>query len=210
MPLRPFPLPGLVVERVSTAEPTLLSDAHASTPAASCPDGHTPSARVHSRSTRHLRALPGADSPVRLREHVRRFRCATPTCPRRTFPARLPALAPCHAQRPARLPEAVRGLGGEAGGAAGARMATRRRMSLSGDTVLRMLRGPPAPAQRPPRVLGLEDFALRTGRVYGTIRVARAPQRPIDVRPERTADAVAPWWWAPPGIEVMARERASD
>ena len=55
MPLRPFPLPGLVVERVSTAEPTLLSDAHASTPAASCPDGHTPSARVHSKPRHNYR-----------------------------------------------------------------------------------------------------------------------------------------------------------
>jgi hypothetical protein len=167
MPLLPFSLPGLVVEHVSTADPTLLIDARASTPAASCPDCHISSARVHSRYTRRLRDLPVAEHPVCLRLQVRRFRCPTPTCPRRTFAERLPALAPCHAQRTRRLTETVCVLGGESGGEAGARMATRLRMPLSGDTVLRILRSTPAPAQPTPRVLGIDDFALRKGRVYG-------------------------------------------
>src|SRR5919202_482866 len=130
MPLLPFALPGFVVEHVSTAPPTFLIDARASTPNASCPDCHTPSARVHSRYTRRLRDLPVAEHSVRLRLHVRRFRCATPTCPRRTFAERLPVLAPCYAQRTRRLTETVRVLGGEAGGEAGARMAARLRMPL--------------------------------------------------------------------------------
>jgi hypothetical protein len=76
-PVLPFPLPDFVVEHVSTAAPTLLIDARASTPAAACPDCHTPSARVYSCYTRHLRDLPVAEQPVRLRLHVRRFRCLT-------------------------------------------------------------------------------------------------------------------------------------
>ena len=79
-PLVPLPLPGLAVEHVSTTDPTLLIDARTSTPTASCPDCHTPSARVHSRYTRHLRDLPVSEQPVCLRVHVRRFRCLTPTC----------------------------------------------------------------------------------------------------------------------------------
>ena len=84
-PLLPFSLPGFVVEHVSTADPLLLVEARASTPEAACPDCHTASAHVHSRYTRHLRDLPVAEHPVRLRLQVRRFRCATPTCPRQTF-----------------------------------------------------------------------------------------------------------------------------
>ena len=161
--LLPFSLPGFVVEHVSIADPTLIIDARASMAAAVCPDCHTPSARVHSRYTRRPRDLPIAEHPVRLRLHVRRFRCPSPTCPRQTFAERVPALAPWHEQRTRRLTETVRVLGSEAGGEAGARMATRLRMPLSGDTVLRTLRRASVSAQPTPRVLGIDDFASARG-----------------------------------------------
>jgi len=113
-PALPFVLPGFIVEHVHTTDTTLLLEARASTPEAACPDCHTPMTHVHSWYTRRLRDLPIVDSVLRLCLHVRRFRCSIPTCARRTFAERLPALAPCHAQRTVRFTDAIRVLGGEA------------------------------------------------------------------------------------------------
>src|SRR3712207_686457 len=119
-PVLPFVLPGFVVEHVHTTDTRLLIEARASTPLASCPDCHAPTTRVHSRYTRRLRDLPVVEHPVGLHLHVRRFRCPTPTCARQTFAERLPALAPCHAQRTGRLTDTLRVLGSALGGEAGA------------------------------------------------------------------------------------------
>src|SRR5262245_50566520 len=116
MPGLPCALPGLVVERVSTTEPTLLIDARTRTPAVCCPACHTPAARGPSRDTRRQRHLPVAASPVPLRVPVRRFRWRPPPWARQPWAERLPALAPGHAPRPARGTETGRVRGGEAGG----------------------------------------------------------------------------------------------
>src|SRR3712207_2433072 len=117
----PFHLPGFVMERVDGTETGLCIDARASAPRAYCPRCHQASARVHSYYTRSPRDLPIGEYAVRLRLHVRRFRCVNQQCLQQTFAERIPDVVPVQARRTARLTAALEALAFTAGGEAGAR-----------------------------------------------------------------------------------------
>ncbi|HZS91449.1 MAG TPA: ISL3 family transposase [Chloroflexota bacterium] len=209
-PVLPFALPGCRIDAVRCAGTTLLVDAHTIQPSRPCPACGQASARVHSRYLRLVRDLPSAGQPVRLLLRVRRFFCGAPSCPKRTFAERLPDLVPYRARQTPRCTQALRAIGFAVGGEAGARLATRLGLRTSADTLLRLLRASPTPPAPPAIVIGLDDFALRKGRVYGTILVDLERRRPIDLLPERTADAVAARLRANPQITVVARDRSAE
>jgi transposase len=209
-PVLPFDLSEFVIEEVNTEETTLVIRSRAVATTRPCPDCGQLSGRLHSRYQRVVRDLPVTDYAVRLHLSVRRFLCDATTCPRRTFTERLPNLAPPHAQRTVRLTHSLAAIGFAAGGEAGARLATRLRLPTSGDTLLRILRSIPPPPSSAPSVIGIDDFALRRGRVYGTIIVDLETHRPIDLFEERSADAVVPWLQARPTLAIIARDRAQE
>jgi len=206
----PFALLGRIVDAVRTDGAALLIEAHTTRSCEPCPDCGQVAARVHSRYLRRVGDLPIADQPTRFLLRVRRFFCDAPTCPRRTFAEHLPDLAPRRARRTPRLTQTLRAIGFATGGEAGARLADRLCMRTSGDTLLRILRATPPLDAPAPRVIGIDDFALRKGRVYGTLIVDLERRRAIDLLPERTAEAVAARLRALPTATVVARDRSHE
>lgn len=172
-----------------------------------CPVCGGPAARVHSRATRPLADLPWAGVTVRLQVRIRKFLCENPTCPRRIFSERVDGIAAVAARRTDRQRAALLDLAVARGGAAGARMAAKRGMRVSPDTLLRLIRAAPEAARPPPAVLGVDDWAIHKGLTYGTILIDLERHRPVDVLPDRSSASLAAWLKAHPGVAVIARAR---
>ena len=75
-------------------------------------------------------------------------------------------------------------------------------------TLLRLVHALPLPTPETPRVLGVDDWALRRGRTYGTILVAHERQQVLDLLPDRTDETLAAWLRVHPGVELVTRDRA--
>lgn len=207
----PFlPLPeGLVIGQVEISEAKLTVEVISTQPCASCPGCGNPSDHIHCQYQRTVHDVPCGGHSIVLRLCVRKFFCWTVTCPRKVFAERLPDLVQPWARVSNRLLEELKAIGLAASAEVSERLAPRLGMKIKASTLLGYLRTMKDPPQAEVTVLGIDDFALRRGDTYGTILVNLETGKPLDLLPDRTAEAVLPWLEKHQEIAVVSRDRAS-
>ena len=91
------------------------------------------------------------------------------------------------------------------GGRPGARFAAEQDISVSRDTLKRLIRDTPEPEEAQPRVVGVDDWAFRKGYNYGTLLVDLEKRCPVDLLSERSADALSSWLKAHPEVVIISQ-----
>jgi transposase len=206
----PFVLSGFVFTETVTTETELHICLQSVQTSANCPMCKVMSQQEHSSYLRQVQDTPIGLFIVRLQLKVRRFRCPNPICEQQTFAEQFHGLVGRRRQRTDRLIANLTQIGLALGGKAGARLAGKLAMIASPSTLLRLLHRLEAPAVGEPRIIGIDDWAFRKGRDYGTIIVDHESGKVIDLLAKRDCAMVKAWLEKHPTVETVTPDRSGE
>ena len=199
-------LSALVIEDVEDTGGVIVVRARTRGGTVACPVCGTETSRVHGYHERTAADVPVDGRRVLVKVRGRRLRCPVLGCTVQTFREQVPGVLERYQRRVSRLTAQLSVVARELAGRASARLLPALGIGVSRHTALRVLLAVPLPGLEVPRVLGIDDFALRKGRVYATILIDAGTGRRVDVLEGRTADVVEAWLRAHPGVEIVTRD----
>jgi transposase len=193
-----------VVERIDARGDLVSFFLRRSGPGADCPACGTGSVRVHDRYQRRLVDTALCGRRVELRLTVRRFRCREASCASVTFAERFEDLTCPYLRFATAARSALTEIGLALAGRAGARLSALLGLPAGRTVLLDLVRAvPEAVRTTSPALLGIDEFALRRGRVYSSVLVDVASRRPVDLLPDREVATVTAWLQDHPGTTAM-------
>lgn len=201
---------GLTVTEIEMIDEVLTLTAVSMQMSPCCPLCGVHASRVHSHYTRKLTDLPCGGQRVCLFVCVRKLFCEVSTCAQKIFAERLTPFAQPWARVTLRLYQIVQVLGLATGGRLGVRVTDRLGIQTCRTTILRRIMALPTEPVGKVVELGIDDFAFRRGRKYGTILVDMVSRNVVDLLPNRTVETSAAWMDSHPEITLVSRDRGGD
>lgn len=174
-----------------------------------CPGCGQLSDWVHSRYVRRVADEAVGGRPVVIDLSVRRLYCENPACPKVTFVEQIEGLTERYQRRTPALRRVVAAVAVALAGSAGARLLSFLHHALTWATVLNCLMRVTVPERTVPKVIGIDEFALRKGHHYASIVTDAETGERIEVLADRRATTVTAWLREHPGIRVVCRDGAA-
>ena len=209
MPKNPLlPLPdGLEISSVSRTDQEVQICVTSTRERSCCPRCSTSSSAIHSYYQRTPLELPCAGQQVRLVLTVKKFFCREETCSQKIFVERLPEFLEPFSRLTCRLRSIVQAIGGALNAQGGARLGAQLGIPLSRMTYLRSLLRASLPSLEQVKRVGIDDFAWKRGKSYGTVIVDLDTHTIIDLLPDREAATVQHWLEEHEEIDLVSRDR---
>lgn len=177
---------------------------------APCPFCGTRSSRLHRNYQRTVADLPCAGRRIVFSLHPPKWRCLNPARARQVFAERLDPFIRVFARLTTRLSQALECIGLVTNAEGGTRLAKHLGMTASPAALLRRIMALSEPASPPPKKIGLDEWAYRRGRRYGTIIVDLERHRVVDLLADGEVDTVVAWLEQHPTIELVSRDRSRE
>jgi transposase len=175
-----------------------------------CPSCHKYSNHIHSTYKRTVQDLPCFAHKTHLQLFAHKFYCRNPHCPEKIFTERFgDAIAP-YKRMTNRLSELLSSLILQLSGRRAERLCRLLHIQMSDSTLERMLYQKPLPEIKTPKVLGVDDWAVKKRHRYGSILVDLEKHKIIDVLQDRETTALQKWLEEHPGVQIVSRDRYAN
>ncbi|MGY0035129.1 ISL3 family transposase [Pedobacter sp. NJ-S-72] len=173
-----------------------------------CPICGKTSNRIHSRYSRTLLDLPISGHMAKVKLKARKYFCDNAVCPRKVFTERFDCEIRPYYRRMVRSNDLLKRMALELGGNTGAAISRYVGVPVSPTTILRVIkRIEIQPKALTSGIIGVDDWAFKKGKTYGTVIVDLERKEVIDLLPDRESGTLAEWLRKHPEIKIVSRDR---
>jgi transposase len=188
----------------------VLISAASSQKHSSCPVCKERSRTIHSHYNRMLADLPISGHNVQILLRSRKFFCNNRRCYRKIFTERFTSEVAAYGRRFSRSTNLLAKIGLELGGNKGAVISSVVGCPVSSATMIRTVKKLSySTVEQTSGIIGVDDWAFKKGRNYGTIIVDLGNSRVVDLLADRDAGTLATWLEKHPEVHTVSRDRAS-
>lgn len=193
---------------VSLVEGQLTIEASSCQSASICPSCGCLGQRRHSRYIRIFCDLPTSGYSVKVLMLSGKYFCDNPDCTQKVFTERFTKeIYPYH-RRFNRCAELLRSLALELGGNKGSAISRLANLPVSPSTILRIIKRQDLHvAQITSGIIGIDDWAFKKGKTYGTIIVDLYQNKVVDLLPDRECATICQWLRDHQEVAVISRDR---